>query len=251
MNLPAALIDALRRASRIVILSGAGVSAESGLSTFRDKQTGLWERFDPMQLATREAFARDPDLVWGWYEWRRMQVMRAAPNPGHLAIKQLADRVPRLTLITQNVDDLHERAGSDPVHHLHGRIAKPYCSDCGLEHSLPAAIPDEPANGRRLSPPSCTRCAGRIRPGVVWFGETLPEREWQLAALAAGDCEIFFCIGTSSTVFPAASLLPMAARAGAMTIQVNPAGSAPDRFTFDLQGPSGVVLPRLMRQTWP
>lgn len=241
----------MRRAPRILILTGAGVSAESGLSTFRDKQAGLWERFDPMQLATREAFERDPELVWGWYEWRRMQVMRAAPNPGHLAIKELADRVPRLTLVTQNVDDLHERAGSDPVHHLHGRIAKPYCCDCRQEHVLPATIPEEPTNGRRLRPPLCVRCGGLVRPGIVWFGEMLPEHEWQLAARAARECEIFFCVGTASTVFPAASLLPIAAQAGAITVQVNPAGAADVQLSFDLRGPSGLVLPQLMKEAWP
>jgi NAD-dependent deacetylase len=189
MDFPAPLIEALKAARRVMILSGAGVSAESGLATFRDKQAGLWERFDPTQLATREAFERDPELVWGWYEWRRMQVMRAAPNPGHLAIKELADRVPSLTLVTQNVDDLHERAGSDPVHHLHGRLAKPYCMSCGHEHLLPAAIPDEPTNGRRLRPPQCLQCGGTVRPGVVWFGEMLPEQEWELAARAASECD--------------------------------------------------------------
>lgn len=251
MDIPAALIKTLRQARRALVLTGAGVSAESGLATFRDKQAGLWERFDPMQLATREAFERDPELVWGWYEWRRMQVMRAAPNPGHLAIKQLADRVPSLTLVTQNVDDLHERAGSDPVHHLHGRLATPYCMTCHRMHPLSAAIPNEPTEGRRLPPPRCLQCGGMIRPGVVWFGEMLPPHEWDLAARAASECDVFLCIGTSSIVYPAASLLPIAARSGAVTVQVNPAGAADDRLCFDLQGPSGVVLPHLIGQVWP
>jgi NAD-dependent deacetylase len=250
MHFPAALIAALKRARQVVILTGAGVSAESGLATFRDKQAGLWEQFDPMQLATREAFERDPALVWGWYEWRRMQVMRAAPNPGHLAIKECADRIPSLTLVTQNVDDLHERAGSDPVHHLHGRIAAPYCLGCRQAHVLPAAIPQEPDNGRRLPPPQCLQCGGTVRPGVVWFGEMLPQHEWDLAARATSECDVFFCIGTSSLVYPAASLLPIAARAGAVTIQVNPAGTADAQLSFDLRGRSGVLLPELVRATW-
>jgi NAD-dependent deacetylase len=251
MDIAAPLIDALRQARRVLVLTGAGVSAESGLATFRDKQVGLWERFDPTQLATREAFERDPELVWGWYEWRRMQVMRAAPNPGHLALKTLAERVPNLTLVTQNVDDLHERAGSNPVHHLHGRLANPYCMKCRREHLLPGAIPEEPTDGRRLRPPQCLQCGGLVRPGVVWFGEMLPAQQWDLAARAARECDVFFCIGTSSMVFPAASLLPTAARAGAITIQVNPAGAADDQVSFDLRGPSGVVLPALLNETWP
>jgi NAD-dependent deacetylase len=251
MEIAAALIDALRQARRVLVLTGAGVSAESGLATFRDKQVGLWERFDPTQLATREAFERDPELVWGWYEWRRMQVMRASPNPGHLALKTLAERVPKLALVTQNVDDLHERAGSAAVHHLHGRLANPYCMQCRHEHLLPAAIPDEPTNGRRLRPPQCLQCGGMVRPGVVWFGEMLPEREWQLAARAARECDVFFCVGTSSRVFPAASLLPIAARAGAISIQVNPAGAADDQLSFDLRGPAGVLLPALLNEAWP
>src|ERR1700760_515075 len=137
MQVPLPLIEALRQARPGTVLTGAGVSAESGLATFRDKQVGLWERFDPMQLATREAFEHDPELVWGWYEWRRMQVLRAAPNSGHAAIQELARCVPDMTLVTQNVDDLHERAGSDPVHHLHGRLAKPYCMSCQHGYALP------------------------------------------------------------------------------------------------------------------
>jgi NAD-dependent deacetylase len=251
MDFPVPLIAALRAARRVVILTGAGVSAESGLATFRDKQAGLWERFDPAQLATREAFEQDPELVWGWYEWRRMQVMRALPNAGHVAIKELAERVPSFKLVTQNVDDLHERAGSDPVHHLHGSIARPYCMSCRHEHVLPAAIPDEPTNGRRLRPPQCLQCGGKVRPGVVWFGEMLPQQEWELAVHAASECDVFFCVGTSSRVYPAASLLPIAARAGAATIQVNPAGAADSQLCFDLKGPSGLLLPELVMGSWP
>ena len=249
MEIPSALIDMLKRAHRVVVLTGAGVSAESGLATFRDKQAGLWERFDPMQLATPAAFEQDAALVWGWYEWRRMQVMLAAPNTGHLAIKEFADHVPRLTLVTQNVDDLHERAGCS-VHHLHGTLARPFCADCRQLHVLPEGIPDEPPNGRRLPPPRCAACGGKVRPGVVWFGEMLPEREWQLAAQAARECEVFFCVGTSSTVSPAASLLPIAAQAGAMTVQVNPQGADGAELSFDLRGPSGTVLPELVRLAW-
>jgi NAD-dependent deacetylase len=250
IDLPGELIDGLRSAHHVMVLTGAGVSAESGLATFRDKQVGLWERFDPMQLATPEAFERDPALSWGWYEWRRMQVMRAAPNPGHLAIKAAAEYVPNLTLVTQNVDDLHERAGSGPVHHLHGSLAKPYCRACKQVHALLEAIPDEPDNGRRLDPPRCAHCGGTVRPGVVWFGEMLPRQEWHVAEQAARQCDVFLCVGTSATVFPAASLLQIAASAGAATVQVNPAGTGASGLTFDLRGPSGSILPDLVRRAW-
>jgi NAD-dependent deacetylase len=246
LDFPAALLAGLRQARRVVVLTGAGISADSGLATFRDKQVGLWERFDPM-----EPFERDPELVWGWYEWRRMQVMRAHPNPGHLAVKILAERVSNLTLITQNVDDLHERAGSHSALHLHGSLARPYCMHCRREHLLPGAIPEEPEHGRAVAPPKCLQCGQMVRPGVVWFGETLPQREWGLAERAARECDVFFCIGTSSLVFPAASLLPIASESGALTIQVNPAGAPSDRLSFDLRGRAGTVLPALLNAAWP
>jgi len=148
---------ALAAATRVVVFTGAGVSAESGIPTFRDALSGLWERFDPAALATAEAFRRDPALVWGWYEWRRMQVAKAQPNPAHQAIAELARHLPQLTLITQNVDDLHERAGSREVIHLHGSLHRPRCFDCAREPAEPLPVPDEPEGGRRLEPPRCGR----------------------------------------------------------------------------------------------
>lgn len=168
------LPELLRSAQHIVVFTGAGVSAESGISTFRDDLTGLWSRFDAAELATPDAFRRDPDLVWGWYEWRRMNVLRASPNAGHVAIAAMEHHVPKLTLITQNVDDLHERAGSGSVIHLHGSLFAPRCFACARPARFPDEFPDEPEGGRRVAPPKCSHCGGRIRPGVVWFGETLP-----------------------------------------------------------------------------
>ncbi|MDP2111081.1 MAG: Sir2 family NAD-dependent protein deacetylase [Thiobacillus sp.] len=150
--------------------------------------TGLWARFDPLELATPEAFARDPELVWSWYEWRRMLAMRALPNAGHRAIAAMAGQVERFTLITQNVDDLHERAGSRGVVHLHGSLHQPRCSVCGAAHRLTPGIPDEPPDGCRLPPPSCRNCAGPVRPGVVWFGEALPVDALEAAQHAARCC---------------------------------------------------------------
>jgi NAD-dependent deacetylase len=249
MDISDRLIASLRSARHLMVFTGAGVSAESGLATFRTPQTGLWERFKPETLATPQAFQRDPALVWGWYEWRRMQVMRATPNPAHLAIKGLAQWLPRLTLVTQNVDDLHERAGSHPVIHLHGTLMQPRCERCGQLHVLPREIPDQPEDGRRVPPPVCVRCGGNIRPGVVWFGEALPRREWEDAWQAAGSCDTFLCIGTSSVVQPAASLIDRAIEARAVTIQINPNPTGiEDRLSHVLYGPAGSLLPEIVRQ---
>ena len=164
------IVVALQKAKHVVVFTGAGVSAESGIPTFRDSLSGLWERFDAADLATPDAFRKDAELVWGWYEWRRMRVLQAQPNPAHLAIAALARHVPKLTVTTQNVDDLHERAGSVDVLHLHGSRHSPRCSICGQAHILPPGIPDEPDGGRRLwpaaLPPLRRFCPARC--GLVW-----------------------------------------------------------------------------------
>ena len=250
MDISEDLLNTLRKASHVVVFTGAGVSAESGIPTFRDALTGLWEHFDAKELATPDAFSRNPALVWGWYEWRRMKVLRAQPNPAHLAIAMLETLVPRLTLVTQNVDDLHERAGSRDVLHLHGSINRPFCFVCRLPAIYPAGIPVEPDGGRRLEPPRC-KCGGRIRPGVVWFGEPLPDNEWSAANDAANQCDVFLCIGTSSLVQPAARLPIVAIQRGVVTIQVNPnPTSLDDQVTINLPGPAGHVLPKLVETIW-
>ena len=233
------------------MFTGAGVSSESGVPTFRDKQTGLWENFDATELATPSAFERDPALVWGWYEWRRMLVARAQPNPAHRAIAAMAAHVPELTLITQNVDDLHERAGSRQLLHLHGELARPYCEACRKPYVLPKEIPELPPGGMRIEPPRCASCGARIRPGVVWFGESLPEREWAASVEATKHCDVFLSVGTSSVVQPAASLIEIASRAGAVAVQVNPNETALDgSVTFAIRGLAGAILPELVRATW-
>jgi len=248
---PLSLITALRAATRVVVLTGAGVSAESGIPTFRDKQTGLWEKFDASELATPYAFERDPAFVWGWYESRRTMVLYAQPNPAHLALAAIAALVPQFTLITQNVDDLHERAGSRDVLHLHGELSRPYCESCRRSHVLPAGIPELPTEGARIQPPRCEFCGARIRPGVVWFGESLPAGTFESARESAAQCDVFFCVGTSSLVQPAASLTDLAIDAGATTIQVNPNSTDIDNLvTFSLRGPAGTVLPQLVVETW-
>ena len=247
MPVPEALLSALRRARRVVVFTGAGVSAESGLATFRDALTGLWSRFDPEQLATPEAFRRDPELVWGWYESRRMRVMRAQPNAAHRAIADLERRHPAFTLVTQNVDDLHERAGSrDPVK-LHGSLFAPRCFACGKPGRHPAGVPDEPEEGRRLAPPRCAGCGHMIRPGVVWFGEMLPQEALRRAFEAAASCDLLLSVGTSSLVHPAAQLPILAKRAGAVVAQVNTNPTVLDDIAdFNIHAPAAVSLPALL-----
>ena len=219
-------------ARRVVCLTGAGVSAESGLATFRDAQMGQWTRDDPMQLASPEGFAANPGLVWRWYMARLSEVEAAAPNTGHVA---------HLTLVTQNVDDLHERAGSRDVLHLHGTISRFRCHRCGTAHTL------TDADRAATEPPQCLVCGGRIRPAVVWFGENLPGDEIVDAQAAAERCDVMLVVGTSGVVYPAASLPWMAQRAGAAIIDVNPTPTPfSEAATVFLRGPSGVVLPLLL-----
>lgn len=231
----------LNRAQRIVCLTGAGVSAESGIATFRDAQTGLWARFDPVQLASQEGFAADPGLVWRWYMERLATVEQARPNPGHLALAELERSARNFTLVTQNVDDLHERGGSLTVLHLHGRINHFHCSRCTFEHQL------TPRERRALLPPHCAACGGAIRPSVVWFGEALPGRVLDHAWRAAERCDVMLVVGTSGVVYPAAQLPLLARQFGAHLIEVNPERTAlTDMADAYLQGPAGIVLPALL-----
>ena len=245
-QVPQELLDAVANASHIVVFTGAGVSAESGIATFRDaEREALWQRFDPMRLASAEGFLADPALVWGWYCARRQQLRQASPNPGHRAIAELGQRAPRVEVITQNVDDLHERAGSEKVTHLHGEIFQSRCFDCGEPAELAerTQIPDEHG---RLDPPRCTRCGGPIRPGVVWFGEMLPEQAMNHAYNAAMQCDLLVSVGTSGVVYPAAELPKLAHDNGALVIHVNPE-RPPVVCERDwcLLGQAGHWLPRL------
>lgn len=244
--------EALHGARHLVVFTGAGVSAESGIPTFRDALTGLWQRFDPSELATPEAFRRDPALVWGWYEWRRARVLAAQPNPAHRAIAELAGLVPRLTLITQNVDDLHERAGSSAVIHLHGSLHTPRCFACARPFAGLVGAPQEPEEGRRIEPPRCLHCGGQVRPGVVWFGEELPTQVLAQAFAAAESCDLLLSVGTSGVVYPAAQIPQLALRSGARVVHVNPQPVAirGDR-EHCLVGAAGEVLPCLLAHAFP
>ncbi|SDT81202.1 SIR2 family NAD-dependent protein deacylase [Actinoplanes derwentensis] len=242
--------EALAAAQRVVVFTGAGISAESGVPTFRDALTGLWERFDAQTLATPQAFEDDPELVWGWYEWRRSLIQRVAPNPGHAAVTTIQNRAPRTVVITQNVDDLHERAGSrDPIH-LHGSLFTPRCAGCAHPAEVPAAT--EPDEGRRLAPPRCAHCFAPIRPGVVWFGEALPEQALETAVQEATACDLLLTVGTSGLVYPAAEIPKVATMFGATVIQVNPQPTPLDATaTINLHGPAATILPALTEAAWP
>lgn len=245
------LLARLRSAQNIVVFTGAGTSAESGIPTFRDDLTGLWARFDAGQLATPEAFAADPELVWGWYEWRREKVLRCQPNPAHVAIAAMQECGPRVHVVTQNVDDLHERAGSRNVIHLHGSLHHPRCSQCHQPGEFAVAIPQEPEGGRRLAPPRCQHCDGYLRPGVVWFGESLPVDAWARAQELAAASDVLLSVGTSSLVYPAAGLPRLAHDAGACVVQINPVPTGIERILdHDLQAPAGQILPELVAAAW-
>ncbi|MCF8986333.1 SIR2 family NAD-dependent protein deacylase [Pseudomonas syringae] len=245
-----ALAAQLRNAQHVVVFTGAGTSAESGIPTFRDALTGLWDRFNPAQLATSEAFRADPALCWGWYEWRRQKVAQAKPNGAHLAIAELARHVPNLTVITQNVDSLHERAGSRDVIHLHGSLHSPRCIDCMLAYTLPLTSEVLPEGGSRIEPPRCTACDGYVRPGVVWFGEMLPEAAWDAGLAAADDCDLFLSIGTSGIVYPAAELPLRALGHGATVVHINPLRFDISSHEHFLQGPASVMMQNLLRKAF-
>lgn len=239
IDIPEILLKNLRAASHVAVLTGAGISAESGVPTFREAQTGLWAQYDPQELATPQAFQRNPRLVWEWYAWRRELVSQAEPNPGHRALVELAALVPRFTLITQNVDGLHQRAGSQSVVCLHGSILETKCF--AGEHPV-----ESWAEGEAV-PPTCPTCGSLLRPNVVWFGENLPMASLETAVTAAESCDVFFAIGTSALVQPAASLPLRAAEHGATLVEVNPHPTPLTRWAdFTLTGAAGIVLPALL-----
>ena len=244
--MPPALAAALARARRVVVLTGAGVSAESGIPTFRDALTGLWARFDPLELATPSAFARHPRRVWDWYAERRAAVLAASPNPGHRALVELERRAPAFLLATQNVDGLHARAGSRALVELHGSLARVRCSreDRVIERW------DEPLSADE--PPRCPRCGAFLRPDVVWFEELLPAHALAQAEEASRDCDLMIVAGTSAEVHPAASLPLMAKAAGATLCEVNPQPTPLSPLAdFALRERAGVALPALVAAAWP
>jgi NAD-dependent deacetylase len=238
--IPAELTTILRTAERVTIMTGAGISAESGVPTFRDAQTGLWAKYDPMELATPDAFRRNPKLVWEWYAWRRELIANTRPNAGHMALAQLERQIPNLTLITQNIDGLHRAAGSANPIELHGNITRTKCFEDGRIISRWPETTDVP--------PRCPECGGYLRPDVVWFTETLPPDALSQAIHASQNCDLFFSIGTSALVQPAASLAHEAQHSGAALVEINLEPTPLTRYAdFALHGPAGTILPALLK----
>jgi NAD-dependent deacetylase len=235
---------ALAGSRSLAMLTGAGISAESGVPTFRDAQTGLWARFDPLQLATPTAFAIRPKLVWDWYAWRRELVARVQPNPAHDALVDIERHIPDCLLITQNVDGLHRRAGSRKLVELHGNIGRVKCSREGTLMEHWDLVGDEV--------PRCANCGALLRPDVVWFEEMLPPDALAAAEAMARRCDLMLVVGTSAEVYPAAALPSIAKGSGAIVIEINPNATAlSPTADYALRGPAGRVLPALVQAAWP
>jgi NAD-dependent deacetylase len=228
-------LDKLRCADKIVFFTGAGISAESGISTFRGAD-GLWSKLKPEELANFDAFLRNPDMVWEWYQYRRKIINESQPNAGHKAIADMQSAFESVIVSTQNIDNLHRRAGSKTVYELHGNIERNYCLNCGKKFDSK----DFSYTGKA---PLCD-CGGRIRPDIVWFGEFLPEDEFAASEKAAADCDIMFVVGTSAVVYPAAQIPLVARSAGAYVVEVNMEETdLSRRANYSILGKSGEILP--------
>ncbi|NJN66088.1 MAG: NAD-dependent deacylase [Chloroflexaceae bacterium] len=244
IEIPSELIRRLQKAEHVVVLTGAGVSAESGIPTFQEARTGVWAAYDPAELATPQAFLRNPRLVWDWYAERRQEMEAAQPGPSHYALVDLEQGIPHFLLITQNIDGLHWRAGSRELLELHGNIGRCRCFDCG---TYAFGWDEEGAK-----PPSCAHCGGLLRPDVVWFGEGLPGQQLRAAYRATEQAHLFFSVGTSAGVQPAASLPLIARRSGAYVVEINPHETALSLMADCwLRATPGAVLPVLARWVMP
>lgn len=230
---------------RVAVLSGAGISAESGVPTFRDDKNGLWARFDPYQLSSVQGWQQHPERVWGWYLWRHYLVGKVEPNEGHRAVADWQQHA-EVSVITQNVDDLHERAGSRCVHHLHGSLFEFCCAACGSSYN--GELPDMPEPTLEVAPPVCV-CGGLIRPDIVWFGEQLPDGPWRSAVQAIETADVVVVVGTSGIVYPAAGLPDLALARGTTVVEINPeptplSGSA----TVTVRDTASRALPGLLQR---
>lgn len=238
----AALIAALQSARDIVVFSGAGISTESGIPSFRDTANALWQQFSVDEFATADGYAANSAQVWQWYQQRRLAIQAALPNAGHLAVSAMQQSGRKITVVTQNVDDLHERAGSQSVIHLHGRLDEAYCQHCGSMHDLKADRTEQ-------IPPRCSFCGGQVRPAVVWFDEALPLPAWQAATTAMKNCDLLIVVGTSAQVQPASHLPLLALQQQATMLFINPdsSGSLAKLADFCFEAAAGLVLPRLAK----
>jgi NAD-dependent deacetylase len=231
---------------RVTVLSGAGISAESGVPTFRDVETGLWAKVDPYEISSTEGWQSHPDRVWAWYLWRHYMMSAVDPNDGHRAVAAWQDYAD-VDVVTQNVDNLHERGGSTRVHHLHGSLFDFRCDTCGLPYEEPLPAMPEPVAS--VDPPRCRRCGGLIRPNVVWFGEPLPQDAWQRSVDAVKAADVVIVVGTSSIVYPAAGLPELALANGTAVIEVNPEATPLSRSaTVALRETATHALPGLLQR---
>lgn len=235
-------------ASRVEVFTGAGMSADSGIATYRDAVTGMWEKVDPTAMASIDAWAKDPEPMWAWYLWRAHLASQAEPNAGHRAIATWAQRDgTTVTVTTQNIDNLHERAGSDNVVHLHGSLFDFRCSLCSRPYKGTIELPEEPVE--RLVPPTCPLCDNHIRPGVVWFGEPLPPQEWDEAERRMVEADLVVIVGTSGVVYPAAGLPVLAHQMGTPIIEVTPMRTELSPIaTVTLESTAAEALPALIRR---
>jgi NAD-dependent deacetylase len=233
------LISRLLGAESVVAFTGAGMSAESGVPTFRGDQ-GIWKKFRPEELASMDAFLRNPAIVWEWYAARKKILAEVKPNPGHYGLAELETMYPQVSIVTQNIDNLHRRAGSSRVYELHGNIERNYCIQCGKAHTDEEIVPGEGA-------PICVSCGGLVRPDVVWFGELLPMDEWEGAVRSVESADVLLSIGTSGVVFPAAELPLIARRHGAYVVEINPeATESTDWMDESIRGKAADMIPQLV-----
>ena len=246
------IADQLIQARRIVVFTGAGMSAESGIATFRDKPDSLWAKFNTREMASPAGWREDKYRVWAWYEGRRGAVLETQPHAGHLAVAQLADtlrsvhgQAVQVDVVTQNVDNLHERAGSSSVIHLHGSLFSPRCAACARPGEFAPGLPDQTLT--HLDPPECQHCGGYIRPGVVWFGESMPEKEFRMAEDLVDTCDAMLVIGTSGVVFPAAELPINAHQLGKFVAEINPERTEVSGYTsVECRATAAQGLPQLL-----
>lgn len=232
-------ISNFKNAKTVVFFTGAGISAESGIPTFRGAE-GIWKKFNPQELASFEGFMKNPALVWEWYKYRKQIVHNSEPNTGHLAIAELQKFIPNVIVITQNIDNLHRRAGSKKIYELHGNIEKNFCIKCKKRYDDEVDL--------SADVPTCT-CGGMIRPDVVWFGEYLPQDQFTAAEQAAENCAVFIAAGTSAVVYPAAGLIFTAKQAGAYIIEINIEETEISRFAdVSFFNKSGIVIPEILKE---
>ncbi len=234
-------LQKLKSAGSVVFFTGAGISAESGIPTFRGNE-GLWKKFRPEELANFDAFIRNPGLVWEWYQYRRKIVEEAQPNAGHFAIAEMENYFDNVSVITQNIDNLHARAGSTKIYELHGNIERNYCIDCKTYYTHE----ELESSG---SAPECRLCGGLIRPDVVWFGEPLPQNIFSAAENVARNSDICFVVGTSAVVYPAAYIPGAAKSGGSYLVEINIEPTELSyRVDYSIIGKSGEILPQILEK---